>query len=145
MEGQYELELRRMIAGRFNHPSIILWVTFNEGWGLSFRKKSSSHDKDSPSDESIARQKQMVAAAKEEDPTRLMDAESGTGGGKGGNPENFWDIGLGDWSIFTATAAKSLRSRPSSSAPPSSASMATAFLPPAQSHRISRPNPWSWD
>jgi hypothetical protein len=30
---QFEAELRRMIAGRENHPSIILWVVFNEGWG----------------------------------------------------------------------------------------------------------------
>jgi hypothetical protein len=30
---QYEFELRRMIDGRFNHPSIIMWVVFNEGWG----------------------------------------------------------------------------------------------------------------
>jgi Glycosyl hydrolases family 2, TIM barrel domain len=30
---QYEVELRRMIDGRFNHPSIIMWVVFNEGWG----------------------------------------------------------------------------------------------------------------
>jgi beta-galactosidase/beta-glucuronidase len=30
---QYELELRRMIEGRRNHPSIIMWVVFNEGWG----------------------------------------------------------------------------------------------------------------
>lgn len=24
----------RMIEGRFNHPCIIMWVLFNEGWGL---------------------------------------------------------------------------------------------------------------
>jgi Glycosyl hydrolases family 2/Glycosyl hydrolases family 2, sugar binding domain/Glycosyl hydrolases family 2, TIM barrel domain len=30
---QFELELKRMIDGRFNHPSIITWVVFNEGWG----------------------------------------------------------------------------------------------------------------
>ncbi|MBI5833027.1 MAG: glycoside hydrolase family 2 [Armatimonadetes bacterium] len=29
----YEKELRAMIAGRYNHPSIYLWVVFNEGWG----------------------------------------------------------------------------------------------------------------
>ena len=30
---QFELELKRMIDGRFNHPCIIMWVVFNEGWG----------------------------------------------------------------------------------------------------------------
>src|SRR5262249_59412277 len=30
---QYELELKRMIDGLSNHPSIIMWVVFNEGWG----------------------------------------------------------------------------------------------------------------
>ena len=30
---QFEHELDRMIAGRGNHPSIIMWVVFNEGWG----------------------------------------------------------------------------------------------------------------
>jgi hypothetical protein len=29
----FEIELRRMIEGRFNHPCIIQWVLFNEGWG----------------------------------------------------------------------------------------------------------------
>jgi hypothetical protein len=30
---QYELELKRMIDGLRNHPSIVMWVVFNEGWG----------------------------------------------------------------------------------------------------------------
>ncbi|HEU5123690.1 MAG TPA: glycoside hydrolase family 2 TIM barrel-domain containing protein [Verrucomicrobiae bacterium] len=30
---QFEVELQRMIEGRRNHPSIILWILFNEGWG----------------------------------------------------------------------------------------------------------------
>ena len=30
---QYERELRRLIEGRYNHPSIVMWVPFNEGWG----------------------------------------------------------------------------------------------------------------
>jgi hypothetical protein len=30
---QYELELEHMIDGLRNHPSIIMWVVFNEGWG----------------------------------------------------------------------------------------------------------------
>ncbi|MBL8762228.1 MAG: hypothetical protein JNL50_13090, partial [Phycisphaerae bacterium] len=30
---QYEIELRRLIDHRFNSPSIVTWVVFNEGWG----------------------------------------------------------------------------------------------------------------
>jgi hypothetical protein len=30
---QYEMELKRMIETKYNHPSIIMWVPFNEGWG----------------------------------------------------------------------------------------------------------------
>jgi hypothetical protein len=30
---QFEIELQRLITGRFNHPSIVMWVLFNEGWG----------------------------------------------------------------------------------------------------------------
>jgi len=30
---QFELELKEMIDERRNHPSIVMWVPFNEGWG----------------------------------------------------------------------------------------------------------------
>lgn len=30
---QFEVELQRLVEGRRNHPSIIMWVLFNEGWG----------------------------------------------------------------------------------------------------------------
>ncbi len=30
---QFEGEMQAMIEGRVNHPSIIMWVPFNEGWG----------------------------------------------------------------------------------------------------------------
>lgn len=30
---QHELELRRMINRLYNHPSIVMWVIHNEGWG----------------------------------------------------------------------------------------------------------------
>src|SRR6185369_2143129 len=29
----YETELKALIDGRRNHPCIIMWVVFNEGWG----------------------------------------------------------------------------------------------------------------
>jgi beta-galactosidase/beta-glucuronidase len=32
-EEQYKTELLAMIHNRYNHPSIIVWVPFNEGWG----------------------------------------------------------------------------------------------------------------
>jgi hypothetical protein len=30
---QYEAELHRLVETHWNHPSIIMWVVFNEGWG----------------------------------------------------------------------------------------------------------------
>jgi beta-galactosidase/beta-glucuronidase len=51
-------EWRRILAERGNHPSIIVWTTFNEGWG--------QHDTE-----------QIVALTKQIDPSRLVDAASG--------------------------------------------------------------------
>ncbi len=55
---QYELELDRMIDGLHNHPCIVTWVVFNEGWG--------QYD--------TAR---ITAWTKKRDPTRLVDCASG--------------------------------------------------------------------
>ncbi|MFH1923876.1 MAG: sugar-binding domain-containing protein [Planctomycetota bacterium] len=55
---QFELELRRVIDTLRNHPSIIMWVPFNEGWG--------QYD--------TAR---IVNLVKEHDPTRLVINTSG--------------------------------------------------------------------
>jgi hypothetical protein len=33
VDSQWELELKRLIDGLYNHPSVIMWVAFNEGWG----------------------------------------------------------------------------------------------------------------
>jgi hypothetical protein len=33
VKSQFETELRAMLAHLHNHPSIVLWVPFNEGWG----------------------------------------------------------------------------------------------------------------
>ena len=30
---QFRLELERLITTKFNHPSVVMWVPFNEGWG----------------------------------------------------------------------------------------------------------------
>ncbi len=54
----YERELKTLIAGRGNHPSIVMWVPFNEGWG--------QHD--------TAR---YAALVKQLDPTRLVNEASG--------------------------------------------------------------------
>jgi hypothetical protein len=94
-EGQFERELRRMIEGRFNHPSIVVWVVFNEGWGLDLKRKESPAELDSPSEESKIRQRRMVNAVRQEDATRLINAESGAGGGAN-QGANLWDIGVGD-------------------------------------------------
>jgi hypothetical protein len=32
-QANFEHELRRMVACRQNHPSIVTWIVFNEGWG----------------------------------------------------------------------------------------------------------------
>jgi hypothetical protein len=56
--GQYELELKRMIDTKYNHPSIIMWVPFNEGWGQF----------------ETGRITQLIAGY---DPTRLVNSASG--------------------------------------------------------------------
>ncbi|MBV9865493.1 MAG: hypothetical protein JO316_09100 [Abitibacteriaceae bacterium] len=55
---QFETELQRMIEGRRTHPSIIMWVVFNEGWG--------QHDTE-----------RIVPWVKNFDPSRLVDNASG--------------------------------------------------------------------
>ncbi|MFL5244781.1 MAG: sugar-binding domain-containing protein [Gemmataceae bacterium] len=55
---QYEAELKRLIDGRHNHPSIVMWVVFNEGWGQFDTKRITEWTKDY-------------------DPTRLVNCASG--------------------------------------------------------------------
>ena len=55
---QYEVELKAMIDGLHNHPSIILWVVFNEGWGQFDTAR-------------------IAEWTKQYDPTRLVDSASG--------------------------------------------------------------------
>ena len=50
----FEIEQRRMIEGLNNHPSIIQWVVFNEGWGQYDTER-------------------LVAEIKQWDPQRLVD------------------------------------------------------------------------
>ncbi|MBM3311738.1 MAG: glycoside hydrolase family 2, partial [Candidatus Aminicenantes bacterium] len=55
---QWEAELKAMIDGLRNHPSIVMWVPFNEGWGQHETPR-------------------VAAWVKAYDPTRLVDNASG--------------------------------------------------------------------
>lgn len=55
---QFQQELLAMIDGRRNHPSVVMWVVFNEGWGQF----------------DTARMTELV---KSHDPSRLVDSASG--------------------------------------------------------------------
>ena len=55
---QFYTELRAMIDGLHNHPSIVVWVPFNEGWGQH-------------------RTNEILQWTKQYDPTRLVDGPSG--------------------------------------------------------------------
>ncbi len=61
---QYELELSRMIEGRGNHPCIVMWVPFNEGWGQFDTER-------------------VVGLVKKQDRSRLVDCASGWNDVKG--------------------------------------------------------------
>lgn len=54
----YKKELQEMIDDHYNHPSIVTWVLFNEGWG-QFNTKG------------------ITKLAEKLDPTRLLDATTG--------------------------------------------------------------------
>jgi beta-galactosidase/beta-glucuronidase len=54
----YERELRTLIDGRGNHPSIVVWVPFNEGWGQFDTAR-------------------ILNLTRQVDPTRLVDGASG--------------------------------------------------------------------
>jgi hypothetical protein len=55
---QFEAELWRLIEQRGNHPSIVAWVPFNEGWGQFDTRR-------------------IAAYVRELDPSRLVDDASG--------------------------------------------------------------------
>ncbi len=55
---QFEFELTQMIKTHYNHPSIVMWVPFNEGWG---QYKTA----------------EVTAFVKNLDPTRLVNNASG--------------------------------------------------------------------
>ncbi len=55
---QFEYELKRMIETRYNNPSIIMWIPFNEGWGQFETER-------------------ITRLIKEYDTTRLVNSASG--------------------------------------------------------------------
>jgi len=55
---QFETELRQLIETKYNHPSIIMWIPFNEGWGQFETGR-------------------ITDLIKEYDPTRLVNSSSG--------------------------------------------------------------------
>jgi hypothetical protein len=57
-DAQFEGEWKAVIDALFNHPSIVMWVPFNEGWGQYDTER-------------------IVAWTKQYDPTRLVDNASG--------------------------------------------------------------------
>jgi beta-galactosidase/beta-glucuronidase len=63
---QFETELQELIDDFYNHPSIVMWVIFNEGWGQYNTAE-------------------LTDWAKEYDPTRLINSASG-----------WLDLGTGD-------------------------------------------------
>ena len=60
---QFHGELARLVHGMGNHPSIVMWVVFNEGWG---------QQKNDP-----AETKKWVDLVRRLDPSRLIDNASG--------------------------------------------------------------------
>lgn len=55
---QFELELEQLVDDFYNHPSIVMWVIFNEGWGQYETAR-------------------LTEWAQEYDPTRLINPASG--------------------------------------------------------------------
>jgi len=54
---QFEAELQAMVRGRWNHPSVVMWVLFNEGWGQYDTER-------------------LTAMTKQLDPSRLVNSVS---------------------------------------------------------------------
>lgn len=58
VNAQFEAELKAMVDQRWNHPSIIVWVVFNEGWGQYDTVR-------------------LTKLVKDMDPSRLVNSASG--------------------------------------------------------------------
>ncbi|MEI6809024.1 MAG: sugar-binding domain-containing protein [bacterium] len=84
---QFGTELRAMMSGLFNHPSIVSWIVFNEGMGLQ-------NSKGYKLDDDIRAFMRRMADIAGEDKTRAINAESGAPGG-GYQGWNVLDLGYG--------------------------------------------------
>ncbi|NGN67413.1 glycoside hydrolase family 2 [Streptomyces sp. A7024] len=71
-KAQFEHEMKEMIEQHDSHPSVVMWVTLNEGWG--------QYD--------VAR---LADQAKEWDPTRLVNGMSGINLGEDGGTGDILD------------------------------------------------------
>ncbi|MGQ5603554.1 PA14 domain-containing protein [Streptomyces sp. EKS3.2] len=69
---QYEREMKEMIDEHISSPSVIMWVTFNEGWGQYDIKR-------------------VAEQAKSWDPTRLVNNQSGLNLGADGGAGDLMD------------------------------------------------------
>ncbi|OSC68433.1 glycoside hydrolase family 2, partial [Streptomyces sp. 4F] len=69
---EFEREMKEMIDEHVSHPSIIMWVTFNEGWGQYDIKR-------------------VAEQAKAWDPTRLVNNQSGLNLGADGGAGDIMD------------------------------------------------------
>lgn len=88
IKDQFGKELNAMIDCRFSHPSIVMWIVFNEGMGL---KKTQTLEIDG-STRTFMRDMGAIAI---KDTTRLINAESGAPG-LDYQGWNKLDIGMGD-------------------------------------------------
>ncbi|MEV3856326.1 PA14 domain-containing protein [Streptomyces sp. NPDC050095] len=69
---EFEREMKTMIDQHYNHPSVVMWVTLNEGWG--------QYDEGRLADQ-----------AKSWDPTRLVNGMSGLNLGRDGGAGDIMD------------------------------------------------------
>ncbi|MFI6879812.1 PA14 domain-containing protein [Streptomyces sp. NPDC050400] len=69
---EFEREMKIMIDQHYNHPSVIMWVTLNEGWG--------QYD-----------EARLADQAKSWDPTRLINSMSGINLGRDGGTGDILD------------------------------------------------------
>jgi beta-galactosidase/beta-glucuronidase len=76
---QFERALRRAITRDANHPSIILWVVFNENWGLGTTGSLLALDPIGENPEIQGWVRQMVKLVRELDPSRPVEDNSAGG------------------------------------------------------------------
>jgi hypothetical protein len=68
----WEATMREVVARDLNHPSIVVWVAFNETWGL-VTGSAERYKQDKDTQEWVGR---MVAAIRKLDPSRLVEDNS---------------------------------------------------------------------